>query len=254
MQFEKKYMERIMQNFIFLIRKFIYKIFNRDNLLSAKNIVCYVCGNEEFLPPLSNDEESRLLELKEIGDVRAIERLVEHNLRLVAYIAKKFENTGIEYEDLISTGAIGLIKAVKTFKADKNIRLATYASRCIENEILMQIRKNSKIKNDLSLDKPLSEDFDGNQLVLADIIPSDDDIVVTAVDEPGDRQILGELISKLNSREREIMILRYGLMGQQELTQREVAIKLGISQSYISRLEKRILFEMKTQLQKQYSN
>ncbi len=254
MQFEKKYMERIMQNFIFLIRKFIYKIFNRDNLLSAKNIVCYVCGNEEFLPPLSNDEESRLLELKEIGDVRAIERLVEHNLRLVAYIAKKFENTGIEYEDLISTGAIGLIKAVKTFKADKNIRLATYASRCIENEILMQIRKNSKIKNDLSLDKPLSEDFDGNQLVLADIIPSDDDIVVTAVDEPGDRQILGELISKLNSREREIMILRYGLMGQQELTQREVAIKLGISQSYISRLEKRILFDMKTQLQKQYSN
>ncbi len=243
-----------MQNFIFLIRKFIYKIFNRDNLLSAKNIVCYVCGNEEFLPPLSNDEESRLLELKEIGDVRAIERLVEHNLRLVAYIAKKFENTGIEYEDLISTGAIGLIKAVKTFKADKNIRLATYASRCIENEILMQIRKNSKIKNDLSLDKPLSEDFDGNQLVLADIIPSDDDIVVTAVDEPGDRQILGELISKLNSREREIMILRYGLMGQQELTQREVAIKLGISQSYISRLEKRILFDMKTQLQKQYSN
>ena len=243
-----------MQNFIFLIRKFIYKIFNRDNLLSAKNIVCYVCGNEAFLPPLSNDEESRLLELKEIGDVRAIERLVEHNLRLVAYIAKKFENTGIEYEDLISTGAIGLIKAVKTFKADKNIRLATYASRCIENEILMQIRKNSKIKNDLSLDKPLSEDFDGNQLVLADIIPSDDDIVVTAVDEPGDRQILGELISKLNSREREIMILRYGLMGQQELTQREVAIKLGISQSYISRLEKRILFDMKTQLQKQYSN
>ena len=206
------------------------------------------------MPPLSNDEESRLLELKEIGDVRAIERLVEHNLRLVAYIAKKFENTGIEYEDLISTGAIGLIKAVKTFKADKNIRLATYASRCIENEILMQIRKNSKIKNDLSLDKPLSEDFDGNQLVLADIIPSDDDIVVTAVDEPGDRQILGELISKLNSREREIMILRYGLMGQQELTQREVAIKLGISQSYISRLEKRILFDMKTQLQKQYSN
>lgn len=243
-----------MQNIIFYLRKLFYRIFNRDNLLTAKNIVCYVCGNEEFLPPLSNDEENRLLELKEIGDVRAIERLVEHNLRLVAYIAKKFENTGIEYEDLISTGAIGLIKAVKTFKADKNIRLATYASRCIENEILMQIRKNSKIKNDLSLDKPLSEDFDGNQLVLADIIPSDDDLVVTAVDEPGDKQILGELISKLNSREREIMILRYGLMGQQELTQREVAVKLGISQSYISRLEKRILFDMKVQLEKQYSN
>ncbi len=242
-----------MQNLLFKIRKFFYRLFNRESLLSAKNIVCYVCGNEEFLPPLSTDEEARLLELKETGDVRATERLIEHNLRLVAYIARKFENTNIEYEDLISTGAIGLIKAVRTFKADKNIRLATYASRCIENEILMQIRKSSKIKNDLSLDKPLSEDFDGNQLVLADIIPSDDDIVTTAVDEPGDKQLIGELISKLNSREREIMILRYGLMGQQELTQREVAMKLGISQSYISRLEKRILFDMKVQLEKQFS-
>jgi len=237
-----------MQYILFKIRKFFYELFHRDNLLTAKNIVCYVCGNEEFLPPLSSDEEMRLLELKETGDVRATERLIEHNLRLVAYIARKFENTNIDYEDLISTGAIGLIKAVKTFKADKNIRLATYASRCIENEILMQIRKNSKIKNDLSLDKPLSEDFDGNQLVLADIIPSDDDLITTAVDEPGDKQLIGELISKLNSREREIMVLRYGLEGQQELTQREVAVKLGISQSYISRLEKRILFEIQKQL------
>lgn len=243
-----------MQYILFKIRKFFYELFHRDNLLTAKNIVCYVCGNEEFLPPLSSDEEMRLLELKETGDVRATERLIEHNLRLVAYIARKFENTNIDYEDLISTGAIGLIKAVKTFKADKNIRLATYASRCIENEILMQIRKNSKIKNDLSLDKPLSEDFDGNQLVLADIIPSDDDLVTTAVDEPGDKQLIGELISKLNSREREIMVLRYGLEGQQELTQREVAVKLGISQSYISRLEKRILFDMKLEIQKQLSN
>ena len=153
---------------IFKIKKFIYELFNRDNLLMAKNIVAYVCGNEEFLPPLDSEEELRLLELKEQGDVRATERLIEHNLRLVAYIARKFENSSLEYEDLISTGAIGLIKAVKTFKIDKNIRLATYASRCIENEILMQIRKTSKIKNDLSLDKPLSEDFDGNQLVLAD--------------------------------------------------------------------------------------
>ncbi|MCI8554969.1 MAG: sigma-70 family RNA polymerase sigma factor [Clostridia bacterium] len=243
-----------MQYILFKIRKFFYELFHRDNLLTAKNIVCYVCGNEEFLPPLSSDEEMRLLELKETGDVRATERLIEHNLRLVAYIARKFENTNIDYEDLISTGAIGLIKAVKTFKADKNIRLATYASRCIENEILMQIRKNSKIKNDLSLDKPLSEDFDGNQLVLADIIPSDDDLITTAVDEPGDKQLIGELISKLNSREREIMVLRYGLEGQQELTQREVAVKLGISQSYISRLEKRILFDMKLEIQKQLSN
>ena len=240
-------------NLIFKIKKLIFKLIHKDHLLSAKNIVCYICGNEEFLPPLSSDEEARLLELKEQGDVHANERLIEHNLRLVAYIARKFENTGIDYEDLISVGAIGLIKAVRTFKLDKNIRLATYASRCIENEILMQLRKTSKIKNDISLDKPLSEDYDGNQLVLGDILPSDEDVEFSAVDQPGDKQLIGELISKLNSREKEIMILRYGLMGQEELTQREVAIKLGISQSYISRLEKRILGEMKHQLEKQYS-
>ncbi len=145
---------------------------------------------------------------------------------------------------------MGLIKAVKTFKIDKNIRLATYASRCIENEILMQIRKTSKVKNDISLDKPLSEDFDGNQLVLSDILPSEEDIVSKTVDEPADRAIIHNLISKLGKREQEIMILRYGLMGEEELTQREVADKLGISQSYISRLEKRILKEMKFELEK----
>lgn len=240
-------------NLIFKIKKFFFQLLHKDHLLTAKNIVCYVCGNEEFLPPLSADEEARLLELKEQGDVHSTERLIEHNLRLVAYIARKFENTGIDYEDLISTGAIGLIKAVRTFKLDKNIRLATYASRCIENEILMQLRKTSKIKNDISLDKPLSEDYDGNQLVLADILPSDEDVEVLAVDQPGDKQLINELISRLNSREREIMILRYGLMGQEELTQREVAVKLGISQSYISRLEKRILGEMKIELEKQMS-
>lgn len=240
-------------NLIFKIKKFFFQLIHKDHLLTAKNIVCYICGNEEFLPPLSNEEEARLLELKEQGDVHATERLIEHNLRLVAYIARKFDNTGIDYEDLISTGAIGLIKAVRTFKLDKNIRLATYASRCIENEILMQLRKSSKIKNDISLDKPLSEDYDGNQLVLADIIPSDEDVEVSAVEEPGNKQLIDVLISRLNSREREIMILRYGLMGQEELTQREVAVKLGISQSYISRLEKRILGEMKLELEKEMS-
>lgn len=240
-------------NLIFKIKKFFFQLIHKDHLLTAKNIVCYICGNEEFLPPLSNEEEARLLELKEQGDVHATERLIEHNLRLVAYIARKFDNTGIDYEDLISTGAIGLIKAVRTFKLDKNIRLATYASRCIENEILMQLRKSSKIKNDISLDKPLSEDYDGNQLVLADIIPSDEYVEVSAVEEPGNKQLIDVLISRLNSREREIMILRYGLMGQEELTQREVAVKLGISQSYISRLEKRILGEMKLELEKEMS-
>jgi len=238
---------------IFKIKQFFYNLFHKKGLLNSKNLVCYICGNEEFLPPLESEEEALLLTLKENGDESAAEKLIEHNLRLVAYIARKFDNTGIDYEDLISTGAIGLIKAVRTFKVDKNIRLATYASRCIENEILMQLRKLGKIKNDISLDKPLSEDFDGNQLVLADIIPADDDVLTTAVDEPSDRKMLHELIASLSSREREIMILRYGLMGQEELTQREVALKLGISQSYISRLEKRILNEMKIELEKLYS-
>ena len=242
-----------MKSLLFKIKVFVYNIFHRRNLLDVRNIVCYVCGNEEFLPPLSPEDECCLLQRKEQGDLQATEKLIEHNLRLVAYIAKKFENTGIEFEDLISIGAIGLIKAVRTFKLDKNIRLATYASRCIENEILMQIRKTSKQKNDISLDKPLCEDNDGNQLVLSDIIPCDDDIVAQTVDEPADRSMITKLIGKLSSREQEIMILRYGLMGHQELTQREVAIKLGISQSYISRLEKRILSDMRVELEKQFT-
>ena len=239
-----------MKSLWFRIREFLYNLFHKKRQFDVKNIVCYICGNEEFLPPLEIEEENDLLIKKEMGDERATQKLIEHNLRLVAYIAKKFENTNIEFEDLISTGAIGLIKAVRTFKVDKNIRLETYASRCIENEILMQIRKSTKLKNDISLDKPLCEDYDGNQLVLSDILPSDEDVEEKTVDEPADRQMINELISKLNHREREIMILRYGLMGHEELTQREVALKLGISQSYISRLEKRILNDMKLQLQK----
>ncbi len=238
---------------IFKIKQFFYELFHRKSLLCAKNIVCYICGNEEFPPPLESEEEAVLLKRKEMGDEGASEKLIEHNLRLVAYIARKFDNTGIEQEDLISIGAIGLIKAVRTFKSDKNIRLATYASRCIENEILMQLRKAGKVKNDISLDKPLAEDFDGNTLVLADIIPSDEDVVADVVDGPADRQLINDLISSLGAREREIMILRYGLMGHEELTQREVAQKLGISQSYISRLEKRILSDMREELDKMYS-
>ena len=242
-----------MQRLIFKIRLFLYNLFHRKNLLDVKNIVCYVCGNEEFLPPLDSAQEYQLLLKKEKGDIAATEKLIEHNLRLVAYIAKKFDSSGIEFEDLISTGAIGLIKAVKTFKVDKNIRLATYASRCIENEILMQIRKIGKIKNDVSLDKPLCEDGDGNQLVLADILPCEEDVIMQAVDAPAEKQLIFQFISKLNSRERQIMILRYGLMGHEELTQREVALKLGISQSYISRLEKRILSDMRIELERQMS-
>ncbi len=241
-----------MQKILFIIKLFFYKLFHHKDYVLSRQIVCYVCGNEEFLPPLSSDEENALLLEKEAGSQEAVTKLIEHNLRLVAFIAKKFESSKIEYEDLISIGAVGLIKAVKTFKPDKNIRLATYASRCIENEILMQIRKTSKVKNDISLDKPLSEDFDGNQLVLSDILPSDEDVMSQAVDEPADRAIVHQLIAKLGQREQEIMILRYGLLGQEELTQREVADKLGISQSYISRLEKRILKEMKYELEKSF--
>lgn len=238
---------------LFKIKKFFYNLFHRKNLLKVKNIVCYICGNEAFKPPLESEEEERLLVLKEEGDLSATQKLIEHNLRLVAYIAKKFEGCKIEMEDLISIGAVGLIKAVRTFKLDKNIRLATYASRCIENEILMGLRKTTKIKNDVSLDKPLSEDNEGNELVLGDIIPSGDDLEEEAVDKPADNDLLHDFINNLNAREREIMILRYGLFGQDELTQREVAEKLGISQSYISRLEKRILGEMKVQLRKSFS-
>lgn len=239
-----------MKRLFFKIKLFLYNLFHKNSLLDAKNIVCYLCGNDEFLPPLDSEEESRLLLLKENGDAKATEKLVEHNLRLVVYIAKKFENTGMEFEDLISVGAIGLIKAVRTFKLDKNIRLATYASRCIENEILMQLRKVAKLKNDISLDKPLCEDGDGNQMVLSDILPCEDDLESQTIDAPSDKQIINELIGKLNAREQEIMVLRYGLMGHQELTQREVALKLGISQSYISRLEKRILNDMKIEMEK----
>lgn len=238
---------------LFKIKKFFYNLFHKKNLLNVENIVCYICGNEAFKPPLEIEEEERLLTLKEQGGLSATEKLIEHNLRLVAYIAKKFEGCKIEMEDLISIGAVGLIKAVRTFKLDKNIRLATYASRCIENEILMQLRKTSKIRNDVSLDSPLSEDTDGNELVLGDIIPSNEDIVEVAVDKPADNDLLHKFINNLNAREREIMILRYGLFGNEELTQREVAEKLGISQSYISRLEKRILGEMKVELQKDFS-
>ncbi len=216
--------------------------------------IFYIGGSDVFPPPLKPDEEALLLEqLGGEDDLQVKSVLIERNLRLVVYIARKFENTGINVEDLISIGTIGLIKAINTFKTDKNIKLATYASRCIENEILMQIRKTTKIKNDISLDKPLCEDYDGNQLVLSDIIPCEEDLDTKTIDEPADKQLIYQLISKLNEREREIMVLRYGLMGQQELTQREVAIKLGISQSYISRLEKRILNDMKIEMIKKMS-
>ncbi len=233
------------------LKIFFYNLFSRRRHFNLKNIVCFICGNEELPQPLDEDEESRLLLEKEEGKEGAIEKLVEHNLRLVVYISKKFDGCGIDFEDLISIGSIGLIKAVKTFNMDKKIKLATYASRCIENEILMQLRKVSRIKQDVSLEKPLYDDGDGNEMLVADVIVNEEDAVDKNMDKDADKKIVYDLISNLNMREQEIMILRFGLAGQDELTQREVADKLGISQSYISRIEKKILADMKTKLEKQ---
>ena len=176
--------------------------------------------------------------------------LIERNLRLVVYIARRFENTGINIEDLISIGAIGLIKAINTYKTDKNIKLATYASRCIENEILMHLRKSSSQRNEVSLDEPLNTDWDGNELLLSDVLGTDADTVMRPIEEDVDRQLLSAAIEKLSEREREIIVLRFGLQGHQEQTQKEVADRLGISQSYISRLEKRIISRLKREILK----
>ncbi len=214
------------------------------------SIVMYICGNETLPQPLEPEEEQVLLEELANNNKQAKEKLIEHNLRLVVYIAKKFENTGMNVEDLFSIGAIGLIKAVQTYNFDKKIKLATYASRCIENEILMQLRKTNKLKNEVSLDEPLNADSDGNELLLEDILYIDGESVSKEMDKSAEKQILWNIINKLNEREREIMILRFGLLGKEEKTQKEVADLMGISQSYISRIEKKILGKMKKDLEK----
>ena len=216
----------------------------------VENIVMYICGNETLPQPLEADEEQVLIEEMTNGNSQAKEKLIEHNLRLVVYIAKKFENTGINIEDLFSIGAIGLIKAVQTYNFDKKIKLATYASRCIENEILMQLRKTNKLKAEVSLDEPLNSDSDGNELLLEDILCSETESVSKEMDKSAERQVLWNIINKLNSREKEIMVLRFGLEGKEEKTQKEVADYLGISQSYISRIEKKILVKMRKDLEK----
>ena len=214
------------------------------------NIVLYLCGNEALPMPLEPDEEQILIEEMQKGNEQAKEKLIEHNLRLVVYIAKRFENKGVDLEDLISVGAIGLIKAVQTYDFDKKIKLATYASRCIENEILMQLRKTTKQKLEVSLDEPLNFDSDGNELLLSDVLSSEEDSVSKNLDMSVEKQILWNSISKLGRREQDIMKLRFGLGGYEEKTQKEVADMLGISQSYISRIEKKILVKMRAEIQK----
>ena len=215
--------------------------------------VYYIGGSDVLPPPLKGDEEQKVLTALESGDDTARPILIEHNLRLVVFIARRFENTGVNLEDLISIGTIGLIKAISTYRRDKNIKLATYASRCIENEILMHIRKISGQKTEISLDEPINMDYEGNELLLSDILGTDEDMILRPLEDEVDIQLLRQSVKELPLREREIVEMRFGLNGRQELTQKEVAQKLGISQSYISRLEKRIMMRLRKELIRQTS-
>ena len=220
--------------------KFTYKI-NED--------IFYINGSETLPAPLSAEREHYLTSRVESGDVSAKNELIEHNLRLVVYIAKKFENTGVNIEDLISIGTIGLIKSINTFCPEKNIKLATYSSRCIENEILMFLRKNSRVRNEISIDEPLNVDWDGNELLLYDILGTDTNEVSKNIENKDEVEALYNCINRLCPREREIMELRFGLKDKKEYTQKEVADMMGISQSYISRLEKKILIKLKKDIE-----
>ena len=226
-------------------RNFLLKLLG----FSGKSIF-YIGGNDVLPPPLERDEEMRMLEEYAKGSMDARAVLIEHNLRLVVYIAKKFENAGVNVEDLISIGTIGLIKAVNTFKIDKNIKLATYASRCIENEILMYLRRDVKRKSEVSLDEPLNVDWDGNELLLSDILGTENDVVSTRLEEEVNRKLLYHALTKLSDREKQIMDMRFGLKTGREMTQKEVADAMGISQSYISRLEKKIIELLQREVQK----
>ena len=220
------------------IIKIILKIFKKEGI--------YFVGSTDKLPePLSRAEEERLVLLNMEGNNDAKSKLIEHNLRLVVFLSKKYENTGVDLEDLVSIGTIGLIKGVNTYKLDKNIKLATYASRCIDNEILMYLRKNKRRKGEISLEDSLSYDAEGNELHLEDVIGTDSDIVTKGIEDENDRKALYEEIAKLKGRDKKIMILRYGLFGNKEMTQKDVAELLNISQSYISRIEKKIIKRLK---------
>ncbi len=230
-----------------LLNKMYEKYIQKNENNDIENIF-YIGGNDNLPPPLEGKEEAEAIEELSKGSKEAKQKLVEHNLRLVVYIAKKFENTGIGIEDLISIGTIGLMKAINTFNTDKNIKLATYASRCIENEILMYLRRSNRIKTEVSIDEPLNQDGDGNELLLSDILGTDEDITSRRIEDEVDKRLLKSSISKLNSREKNIMELRFGFKTGNEKTQKEVADMLGISQSYISRLEKKIISKMKKEI------
>ena len=227
---------------------FVRKIHHRQ-----PECIYYIGGADILPPPLKGTEELLALEQLENGDDSAKQLLIERNLRLVVFIARRFENTGVNLEDLISIGTIGLIKAISTYRRDKNIKLATYASRCIENEILMHIRKIANQKAEVSLDEPINMDYDGNELLLSDILGTDEDIILRPLEDDVDLRLLRQAVRELPEREREIVYMRFGLEGRQELTQKEVAQKMGISQSYISRLEKRIMLRLRKEILRQTS-
>ncbi|OCA89707.1 RNA polymerase sporulation sigma factor SigE [Pradoshia sp. D12] len=237
-----------MRNFRFRLSYYWTKVLVKLKLKSDE--VYYIGGSEALPPPLSKEEEEILIHKLPAGDETARSMLIERNLRLVVYIARKFENTGINIEDLISIGTIGLIKAVNTFNPEKKIKLATYASRCIENEILMYLRRNSKTRSEVSFDEPLNIDWDGNELLLSDVLGTDDDIITKNLETSIDKKLLAKALEQLNDREKQIMELRFGLVGGEEKTQKDVADLLGISQSYISRLEKRIIKRLRKEFNK----
>ncbi|MFG6118160.1 MULTISPECIES: RNA polymerase sporulation sigma factor SigE [Thalassobacillus] len=230
------------------LRLWYYRILLKLGLKT--NEIYYIGGSEALPPPLSREEEAELLKRLPKGDKAARAMLIERNLRLVVYIARKFENTGLNIEDLISIGTIGLIKAVNTFNPEKKIKLATYASRCIENEILMHLRKSNKLKSEVSFDEPLNVDWDGNELLLSDILGTEEDIITKDLEDKVDKRLLKKALEQLNDREKQIMELRFGLVDKEEKTQKDVADMLGISQSYISRLEKKIIKRLKREFNK----
>ena len=228
------------------MKQIIKKLIENIKKIKENDSVFFVGATDILPPPLSKEEEDHYLELKENGDENAKNKLIEHNLRLVVYLAKRYENTKVDLEDLVSIGSIGLIKGINTYKRGKNIKLATYCSRCIDNEILMYLRKNKKTKTDISFEESLSFDSDGNELHLEDILGTESDIVTKPLEDEYDKKTLKEELEKLDDRDKRIMELRYGLNGNEELTQKEVARKLNISQSYISRIEKKVIKKLKT--------
>lgn len=230
------------------VRLFLIRLLQLLGL--ERRVLWYVGTSEALPPPLTSTEEGYLLERLQRGDKAVKSLLIEHNLRLVVYIARKFENSGVGIEDLVSIGSIGLIKAVNTFNPEKKIKLATYASRCVENEILMFLRRTSKLRSEVSFDEPLNVDWDGNELLLSDVLGTEGDVISRSVEEEVEKKLLHQALQKLSPRERLIMELRFGLKGEPEKTQKEVADLLGISQSYISRLEKRIIKRLRREIKR----